>query len=201
MSNSIKVPAASLARIAALGLGAALLAACGARVEGTYAGGDDSFLQSITLKGDGKANVTFMGMTRQGNWEIDGREVTITVGNDTQVLSFDDRGCLVGGGLLGTYCKGDAPEAEADEREQKLAGVYEAGDGRDGIRLDFAGDGEVTVTLREGGTTGDSAAATYEVNGDRVRIAVAGGESLDLVREGDTLEGQVGYATLRFEKR
>lgn len=192
-----------VSRIVALGFATVLVGGCGSRVEGTYAGGDDSFLQSITLKGDGKANVTFMGMTRQGNWEIDGREVTITVGNDTQVLSFDDRGCLVGGGLLGTYCKGDAPEAEAeaDEREQKLAGVYEAGDGRDGIRLDFAGDGEVTVTLREGGATGDTAAGTYEVNGNRVRIAVAGGESLDLVREGDTLEGQVGYATLRFEKR
>ncbi len=209
MRNPIPMPfVASVARRVTLGLGVVLVTACGARVEGTYAGNDQSFLESITLKANGKANVRFMGMTRQGEYEIDGREVTIVVGNDTQVLSFDDRGCLVAGGFLGTYCKdgdgegaGEGPDAADAARARQLAGVYEAGDGRDSIRLDFERDGEVKVTLREGGATGDTAAGTYEVDGDRVRIAVVGGEELVLVRDGDVLEGKMGYATLRFEKR
>ena len=189
-------------RIAALGLGATLLAACGSRVEGTYEGvRDQSFLESITLKSDGKANVRFMGMTRQGTWELDERELVVTVGNDVQVLTLDDEGCLVGGGFLGTYCKdGTAPDDEAP-REEKLAGAYEAGQGADVIRLEFEEDGVVRVSMRENGWTAETEQGRYEVDGERVRIAVAGGPGLELVRSGDILEGNVGYATLRFQKR
>lgn len=194
----------TLARLASLILLAGALGACGAGVQGTYSGKDTGFLDNITLKSGGKANVEFMGTTKQGTYEIDGDEITLTVGNDAQVLRIDDSGCLVGGGLLGTYCREAGASKQAkkeEEREQRLAGAYEAGDSRDGIRLEFERDGVVRMTMREGGATGDSEEGTYEIDGNRIRIAVATGPGLELVRTGDTLEGNVGYVTLRFVKR
>lgn len=193
-----------LVRLLALVLVAGALGACGSRIEGTYSGEGTGFLEEITLRSGGKVNVKFMGMTKQGTYEIDGDELTISVADDTQVLRIDDNGCLVGGGLLGMYCKDkDARQAKQKEeqREQRLAGAYEAGDSRDGIRLEFEDDGVVHMTVREGGANADSERGTYQVDGDRIRIAVAEGPGLELVRTGDTLEGNVGYVTLRFVKR
>jgi hypothetical protein len=93
------------AGIVSLAASAAMLGACGGGIEGTYNGGDNSFLESISFKSGGKVHVTFMGMTKEGSYTIDGDEVTISVNGDTEVLRKDGHGCLVGGGFLGSYCK------------------------------------------------------------------------------------------------
>ena len=47
-------------RIVPVGLAAVLIAGCGSGVSGTYNGGDDSFLKSMTFKGDGKVDVVLI---------------------------------------------------------------------------------------------------------------------------------------------
>lgn len=84
---------------------ALLLAACGNSLSGKYEGGDHGFLDSLNFTSGDKVELTFMGMTKEGTYSRDGKKVKITNGNDTQILTIDDNGCLDGGGMLGKYCK------------------------------------------------------------------------------------------------
>ena len=93
------------ASVVLVALATVMVAGCGAAIDGTYKGGDDSFLQSITFKSGGRVHITFMGMTSEGTYKVEGDDVTISVNGDTQVLRNDGQGCLIGGGFLGSYCK------------------------------------------------------------------------------------------------
>jgi hypothetical protein len=83
-----------------------LLAGCGSPIQGTYSGRGTGFLDKMTFKSGGKVDLTFMGMTKEGTYEVDGKSVKITHGGETTILTLDDQGCLDGGGLIGKYCKG-----------------------------------------------------------------------------------------------
>jgi hypothetical protein len=79
---------------------------CGSRVKGTYTSEGNGFFEKMDFKSDGKVEITFMGMTKEGSYVVDGDKVKVTVGTDTQILTINGKGCIEGGGLIGTYCKG-----------------------------------------------------------------------------------------------
>ncbi len=81
--------------------------ACGPSIEGVYSGEDTGFLQKIEFRGDNKVELTFMGMTREGTYEIEDDRVKINNGGEISILKIADDGCLEGGGILGRYCKVD----------------------------------------------------------------------------------------------
>ena len=81
------------------------LAACGSSVDGTYTASAGGFFDHLRFASGGKVEVTFMGMTKEGTYVVEDRKVKVSIGNDNQVFSIDDKGCLVGGGPIGTYCK------------------------------------------------------------------------------------------------
>lgn len=179
--------------------GAALLSACGTRIEGTYVGRGPTFLQSLEFDSDGKVNVTFMGMTRQGTYSVEDDQVVVTVGADSNVFKIDDAGCLAGGGFLGSYCKeGNSRPAAPDE---KLAGTYVAMIAGGSIALEFADDHAVRMTMVDPNGAEESGNVTYALNGDRVTIAGPEGQKLELTREANKLEGYMGDLQVRFVRR
>ena len=177
-----------------------------AKLEGDYSGTGNSFFEKLSFRPDGKVRVTFMGMTKVGTFEIDGKEVLITVGNETNVFTLNDQGCVVGGGFLGKYCKAGAkgegdPTAKdpsvakpgnvkgVDERV-KLSGRYAAGNADFTIALDFNTDQQVRVSVSGKKAKSDSKNGVYKVAGDRVTVTVPDGSPpLVLMRKGNTLEG------------
>lgn len=85
-----------------------LCAACGgSSIEGTYSGQGTGFLEKIVFKSDGKVELTFMGMTKEGTYVVEDGRVKITNGGDTSILAIAENGCLEGGGILGKYCKAE----------------------------------------------------------------------------------------------
>jgi hypothetical protein len=138
------------------------LAASGARLEGDYQGNGNSFFEKLSFRSGGKVRVTFAGMTKVGTFELDGNEVLITIGNETNVFTIDAQGCVVGGGLLGKYCKGGsaAPSdgskptagnervaAATASAPAGLSGIYRMGDRDMSIALDFKPDRKVRVLV------------------------------------------------------
>jgi hypothetical protein len=130
---------------------AAPLTAWSGKLEGDYEGTGNSFFEKLSFRSGGKVRVTFAGMTKVGTFEVEGEEVLITIGNETNVFTLDAQGCVVGGGLLGKYCKGgsaqkDGDKAAAGEGSDKnraapagsqpatLSGIYKAGDRKMNIR-------------------------------------------------------------------
>jgi hypothetical protein len=85
-----------------------LLAGCGHKIRGTYSGAGRGFFDKLTFESGGKVEISFMSMTKEGSYEVDGKRVKVTAGGDTQIFTIDDHGCLDGGGLLGRYCKNSA---------------------------------------------------------------------------------------------
>lgn len=81
-----------------------MLSACGDGVSGTYNGNEDTFLDKLEFD-SGKVNMTAMGQTKQGIYEVDGDKVNITVSGETNVFTKVDGDCLDGGEFLGKYCK------------------------------------------------------------------------------------------------
>ncbi|HVG71193.1 MAG TPA: hypothetical protein VM819_09795 [Vicinamibacterales bacterium] len=93
--------------IFAVGLAAVLIAGCGSGVSGTYNGGDDSFLKSMTFKGDGKVDVVLInGVGGEGTYEVDGDKVRVSANGNTNELTIDGD-CLRGPLMVGTLCKGE----------------------------------------------------------------------------------------------
>lgn len=82
-----------------------LLSACGQQVSGLYTGQEGSFLESMNFKSGGKVELTFMGGTGEGTYEIEGNKVKVTNNGETQLLTIDADGCLDGGRRIGKYCK------------------------------------------------------------------------------------------------
>ena len=88
-------------------LGAALLiAGCGGGVEGTYVGGDDSLMQSMTFKSDGKVDVVIInGIGGEGTCVVDGKVVRVSANGSTTEFTIGDDDCLHGPLMAGTLCK------------------------------------------------------------------------------------------------
>jgi hypothetical protein len=181
-------------RLAALFVAALVLVGCGQRVRGTYSGAGRGFFDHLTFQSGGKVEISFMSMTKEATYEVDGNKVKVTHGGDTQVFTIEDNGCLNGGQLLGSYCR------DGGEGNSVLSGVYKAGQGSDGIALSFLDAKRVLVRISERGRAGDSAEGTYRVNGKQVTVNVPGGQPLVLDRHGDTLEGSMEGTRLRFIK-
>ena len=173
-------------------------AAWAAKLDGEYQGTGDSFFEKLTFRSGGKVRVTFMGMTKVGTYEIEDNEVLITVGNETNVFTLDEQGCVVGGGLFGKYCKGGEGKATKEKGTDKgsaskvarLSGVYEVGNPDMTIALDFKTQDKVRITVSGAKAKKESRDAKYTVVGDRVTITDPdGGQPLVLTRMGNTLEG------------
>ncbi len=199
----------------------ALLACCAvsapalaARLSGDYVQVGTSLFEKLSFRSGGKVHITFMGMTKVGSYEIDGKEVLITVGTETNVFTLDDKGCVVGGGPLGTYCQGadkaaaatkDAASAKrANAKPATLSGRYQAGDAKVNITLDFKSDQKVRILVGGRATPSDARNATYEVAGDRVTVTDPdGGAPLVLTRKGNVLEGspEGETMTMKFVKQ
>ncbi len=71
-----------------------LLAACGAKVEGTYA--DPTGLTKYEFVSGGKVYVSLLGVKTEMKYEVDGRHVKIITGESNQVLTLLDDGSLEG---------------------------------------------------------------------------------------------------------
>ena len=197
----------SMILLASTTAAAVSFAAWGAKLEGEYLGTGNSFFEKLSFRQGGKVRVTFMGMTKVGTFEVEDKEVLITVGNETNVFTLDDQGCVVGGGLLGKYCKGgesrkggdkaaksESPDtgnsARSSGKATKLSGVYKAGNPEMTIALDFKPEERVRVTVSGTRAKKESRDATYKATGDRVTITVPDGSPpLVLTRKGNTLEG------------
>lgn len=194
---------ASLLCMLAAALAASLTHA--AALDGDYTGVGNAFFEKISFRGGGKVRITAMGMTKVGTYEIDGKEVLITVGAETNVFTVDDKGCVVGGGFLGKYCKGaevseksapatkDAAPAKdgatsaaasgakpnattaAPESGAGLSGRYKTGDAQMNITLDFQSAEKVRITVAGKQAKKEARNATYKVAGDRVTITVPDG--------------------------
>jgi hypothetical protein len=181
------------------------LAACGG-LSGTYSGKGTGFLDDLTFHSGGKVDATFMGMTKEGTYKRDGKRVTITVNGDTQVLTLADNGCLEGGGLLGTYCKGGS-EAKAESSKAaggKLSGTWEAAapDGTgEKMRLKFKSGGKVEMSLSVPGQDPEATEATYELSGDQLTIYIPNSPQIHLTRDKNVLQGNFMGEGIRFEKQ
>jgi hypothetical protein len=206
---SISIPPVLL--VLAVALASAVWAA---KLEGEYLATGNSFFEKIAFKSGGKVRVTFMGMTKVGTYEIEGDEVLITVGNDTNVFTLDAQGCVAGGGLLGTYCKGGKRQASSSKdtdkeggahnvsKIAKLSGVYKAGNSDASIVLDFKTENKVRITVSGAKAKKESHDAKYTVVGDRVTINDPnGGQPLILTRKGNTLEGAPEGEDMKLEFR
>ena len=89
-----------------------LLAGCSSGVKGTYVGGDDSFLKSLTFKDGGKVDVVLInGIGGEGTYVVEGDEVRLSANGTTNQLVIDGD-CLKGPLMVGTLCKGEAPSSD-----------------------------------------------------------------------------------------
>jgi hypothetical protein len=85
-----------------------LCAGCGNDVKGTYVGGRDSLLGSMTFKDDGKVDVVLInGIGGEGTYEVDGDRVRVTANGQTNELTIGSDDCLHGPIMMGTLCKGE----------------------------------------------------------------------------------------------
>lgn len=97
--------ASTVARFAVVAMAALALNGCGSAVSGEYSPSGRAHFQSLNFKSNDTAEVMFQGMKSEIRYEVDGDSVKLTNAGETVILTMDDKGCLVGGGPLGTYCK------------------------------------------------------------------------------------------------
>lgn len=173
-----------------------MLVGCGSRVSGVYKPQGATFLDGMNFKSGGKVELTFMTMTKEGTFVVDGDRVKVTNGGDTQIFTLDGKGCLDGGQLLGRYCK-DGKGSSGDA----LSGAFVAQREGTAIHLNFLDPQKVKVSVVERGVTQNSAEGSYRQHGDRVTVSVAGGAPLELRRSGDGLEATMEGHLVKFEKR
>ena len=77
----------------------------------------------------------------------------------------------------------------------RLVGTYSAGTEENGIEVQFQSGRKVTVR------TSDSPIPSfgyYEIKGDVIVVTIPGGESMELKRNGDALEGTIGGRPIRL---
>jgi len=86
--------------------GALVLAGCGGGgLSGTYVSGEDGLFESLNFTSKSTVEAVFMGTTSELSYEREGDKVKISNNGQNAVFTIDKQGCLVGGEVLGTYCK------------------------------------------------------------------------------------------------
>ncbi len=81
------------------------LTGCGQGVSGAYLPTGSAPYQQIEFSSGDTVDLTVVGMVRRGTYKVDGKKVVLTVDAQSIVFTLDDKGCLDGGSLIGTYCK------------------------------------------------------------------------------------------------
>ena len=89
--------------VSALVFASLTFSGCGSSVSGTYSTPGDEM--KIEFKSGGKVTINVFGMTKEGTYEVSGKTVKITIEGETEEMTIDDKGCLVGRDLVGTLCK------------------------------------------------------------------------------------------------
>jgi hypothetical protein len=194
-----------------LALGTALLViGCGGGVKGTYVGGNDSLLGSLTFKDDGKVDVVLInGIGGEGTYEVDGDKVRVTANGQTNELTIASDDCLHGPIMMGTLCKGEKKASASSAAPSSsrsgggLAGsTFEARNEGGALAFQFTDGEEVKVSMRVPGQPEGTGAAvgTYRVSGDQVIVNVQGSpETFTL--NGNTLIGHFGGEQVTFTRK
>jgi len=189
---------------------AMVLVGCGSgsSLDGVYSGENTGFLDKIEFVGGDKAELTFMGMTKEATYVVEDRKVKIKQGDEVTILRIDDAGCLDGGGIIGKYCKGDAkPSVASNQRAASkpatpapttnglVGNRYAAGPKSDQMIVEFVDDGTVRMTV-----SGNAESLKYTTKGDKVVIQGVDGSKLNMARRGADLEGDFDGAVIVFKK-
>ena len=191
---------------------AALLIACGGGVKGTYVGGNDSLLQSLTFKDGGKVDVVLInGIGGEGTYEVDGDKVRVSANGQTNELTIGSDDCLHGPIMMGTLCKGEkktssgsASSAAPAKKGGGLAGsTFEStAEGGGKMVFQFADDQTVRISMvAPGAPEGNGAAVgSYSTSGDQVVITVQG-DPETFTLNGNTLVGKFGGEPVTFTRK
>ena len=99
-SSSTQVYAVLLVLLVAI-----LFTACDSGLSGSYTSQGGLISQTMLFKPGGKVEVSAMGTTQEGNYEVEGNKVKISINTSTTILTIDDNGCLDGGQMVGKFCK------------------------------------------------------------------------------------------------
>ena len=186
-----------------------VLAACGSgsSLDGVYSGENTGFLDKIEFVGGDKAELTFMGMTKEATYVVEEGKVKINQAGEITVLRIDDAGCLDGGGILGKYCKGDAqptaaarpaaskPPAQVPASTGLVGNRYAAGPKGDQMIVEFLDDSMVRMTV-----SGNGESLKYTTKGEKVVIQGADGSKLTMAKRGADLEGDFDGTLIVFKK-
>lgn len=169
---------------------------CGEDVSGVYSGEGTGFLEKIEFRGDQRVELSFMGMTKEGSYEVEDGKVRINNGGDISILQIDGD-CLIGGGILGSYCKqGADPDEDADASASLAGSRYAWGPPDQQMVLEFVSDDRVRMTME-----GENQELDYELDGDEVTIQGVEGRELVFTRRGDELEGGMEGARISLQRQ
>jgi len=202
----------SFTRLAAIIVAAASLSGCGSKLDGTYTPADgEGLISSITFKSGGKCELTGLGMTKEGTYELEGQKVKITVSGETNILTMDDKGCLDGGGIIGRFCKGSAKSDGGSSKNSAASSSVKSGGAPSGLyecnvpdgtkfTLEFAAGGKCKMTMIEHGQP-DVTEGNWTLNGDDIMIQSAQGMPMNLKRNGTSLVADMGGMQMTFVKK
>ena len=87
-----------------LGLGL-FITSCDGGLSGTYSGNGEAFFEKLNFTSGSKVDIYFMGASKEASYEKSGNQVKITMAEENQLFTIDDKGCLDGGPQIGKYCK------------------------------------------------------------------------------------------------
>lgn len=202
----------SFARCAAIALTIGTLAGCGSKVDGTYVPeGGAGLISSITFKSGGKCELTGLGMTKEGTYEIEGNKIKLTVSGETNILTMDDQGCIDGGGIIGKFCKSAAKSSggasakggssSSGKSGGAPSGLYEC-NVPDGTKftLEFSAGGKCKMTMIDHGQP-DVTDGNWTLNGDDIMIQSDQGMPMNLKRNGPSLVADMGGMQMTFVKK
>jgi len=197
-------------------LATVLVAGCGNDIKGTYVGGNDSLLGSLTFKDGGKVDVVLInGIGGEGTYEVDGDKVRVTANGQTNELTIGSDDCLHGPIMMGTLCKGEkkAERASASSAGSAPPSSAQSGGGLSGSTFEAAAEGGRMVfqftdgqtvrvsVLAPGQPEGTGAAVgTYSTSGDQVTITVDGAPER-FTLNGNSLTGNFGGEQVTFTRK
>ncbi|MEC9358913.1 MAG: hypothetical protein VX836_13715 [Pseudomonadota bacterium] len=81
------------------------IAACGGGLSGEYGEGKGADWEPVMSFKGGEVEISYLGQTKLGTYEIKDDKVHITVAGDTRVFAIDDDGCIIEGVVFDKLCK------------------------------------------------------------------------------------------------
>ena len=88
------------------------LLACGqTSLSGTYLPqggglGNGLVMEKLEFVSGDAVNLNMMQQKLRGTYKIDGKQLLIALNGQQMIFDIDSKGCLVGGGVVGKFCKG-----------------------------------------------------------------------------------------------